>query len=300
MFFKSKPLVATHSSHFHPDDVCAVAVLDILLDGKYKLIRTRDLEMIKKADYVVDVGGIHDPKTNRFDHHQNGGAGKRENGAPYAAFGLVWKEFGEKLCGSKIVADKIDGKIVQPGDAMDNGINLVTPNIKDVYPYDFSDFLFSFNPTWNEDEKLRLIHFKKAVSYAVIMLKREIERKRQSEIGKEFTKESYQKAKDKRVVELSGSYPWREVLADYSEPLFVVYQNPEDRTWSAKSVPVNKDLYENRKQFPVSWGGKSGADLAAVTGVLDATFCHNGRFLVVAKSREGALKLAQLALESKE
>jgi len=36
--------------------------------------------------------------------------------------------------------------------------------------------------------------------------------------------------------------------------------------------------------------------LAKVTGVPDATFCHNGRFLAVAKSKEGALKLAEIAL----
>ena len=65
---------------------------------KYSLERTRDEERITKADYVFDVGGIYDPSINRFDHHQPGGAGKRENDIPYAAFGLVWKTYGPILC----------------------------------------------------------------------------------------------------------------------------------------------------------------------------------------------------------
>ena len=36
--------------------------------------------------------------------------------------------------------------------------------------------------------------------------------------------------------------------------------------------------------------------LQKVTGVEDAVFCHKGLFLAVAKSKEGAIKLAELAL----
>jgi uncharacterized UPF0160 family protein len=37
-------------------------------------------------------------------------------------------------------------------------------------------------------------------------------------------------------------------------------------------------------------------ELAQVTGVADAVFCHNKLFMAVAKSKEGAIKLAELAL----
>ena len=40
------------------------------------------------ADIVIDVGGQYDPDAGRFDHHQRGGAGERENGIPYSSFGL--------------------------------------------------------------------------------------------------------------------------------------------------------------------------------------------------------------------
>ncbi len=95
--FNRKKIAVTHCGSFHTDDVFACATLSLYFKKnnlKYKLIRTRDDNIIKKADYVFDVGGIYDPKIDRFDHHQYGGAGKRENNIPYASFGLVWKKFG--------------------------------------------------------------------------------------------------------------------------------------------------------------------------------------------------------------
>jgi uncharacterized UPF0160 family protein len=38
------------------------------------------------------------------------------------------------------------------------------------------------------------------------------------------------------------------------------------------------------------------AELAAVTGVPDAVFCHNARFIAAAVSFEGALTMARQAL----
>src|SRR3989338_11391159 len=106
-------VIATHNGVFHSDDVFAVASLLALLEATpavSTVIRTRDEDLIRKADFVVDVGGIYDAEKNRFDHHQEGGAGKRlsaragENTIPYAAFGLVWLKFGGQIAGSETVA----------------------------------------------------------------------------------------------------------------------------------------------------------------------------------------------------
>ncbi|MEK7088001.1 MAG: MYG1 family protein, partial [Patescibacteria group bacterium] len=40
------------------------------------------------------------------------------------------------------------------------------------------------------------------------------------------------------------------------------------------------------------------AKLAEVTGVPDAVFAHRNRFMAVARSKEGAIALAKLALQS--
>ncbi|HMA77996.1 MAG TPA: MYG1 family protein, partial [Candidatus Paceibacterota bacterium] len=86
--------IITHSGSFHPDDVFAVAALRLAhKEQDVNVIRTRDESVIAVGEWVVDVGGVHDPAAQRFDHHQPG-APVRENGIPYAAFGLVWQHIG--------------------------------------------------------------------------------------------------------------------------------------------------------------------------------------------------------------
>ena len=140
-----KPLIITHSGGFQPDDICAVASLSILLNGDFDLIRTRDKALFPTGDYVVDVGEEHDPSRNRFDHHQLGGAGAHESGIPYAAFGLVWKTYGEKVSGSKEIAGRLEKMLVEAVDADDVGM---VPTDKPKVPmYLFVDALYSFKPT---------------------------------------------------------------------------------------------------------------------------------------------------------
>ena len=52
-----------------------------------------------------------------------------------------------------------------------------------------------------------------------------------------------------------------------------------------------------RIQFPESWGGLRDADLQKVTGASTALFCHNARFLVVAKTKEDIIRLVEMTLQ---
>jgi uncharacterized UPF0160 family protein len=61
-------------------------------------------------------------------------------------------------------------------------------------------------------------------------------------------------------------------------------------------VPVSAESFDARADLPEAWAGLRDADLAAVTGVPDAGFCHNGRFIAAAKSFEGILEMARQAL----
>ena len=87
-----------------------------------------------------------------FDHHQPDGAGNRDNGIPYASFGLVWKKYGEKLCGSQEVADTIDERFVQPIDGPDNGVVIYEGRYEGVLPVTLQGLLYQFRPTWKEEE----------------------------------------------------------------------------------------------------------------------------------------------------
>jgi len=291
-FLNKKKILVTHSGTFHADDLFATATLSILFEGNIKVIRTRDPEIIEKADIVYDVGGIYDEKKNRFDHHQRGRAGDRTNGIPYSSFGLIWKTYGEKICGSKTVADKIDEKLVQPIDANDNGINLFEAS-HDIGPYTIQDALFSFRPSWKEEQD-HDSRFMDLVPFIEKIIKREIKKTTDNLEAKSIIRLIYDNTEDKRVLILDDNYPWFEYINEYSEPLYVV--SKKDNMWRAEAVRAEKYGFEVRKQFPENWAGKRDEEMVNETGVLDAVFCHNGRFLIVAKSKEGIMELVQKAL----
>ncbi len=291
-FFRKKKICVTHNGAFHADDLFATATLSILNNGNIKIIRTRDLKIIETGDYVYDVGGENDPERNKFDHHQEGGAGKRDNGTPYSSFGLVWKKFGEQICGSKDVASKIDEKLIQAIDANDNGINLF--EVKgEVAPYTIQDMFFNFRPSWKEEQDFDK-HFKELVPFVVKIINREIIKTRDSLEAESMVKMAYEKAEDKRVIILEDSYPWFEIINEYSEPLYII-SNKND-LWRAEAVRKEKYNFEVRKPFPSNWAGKRDDEMVKVTEVSDAVFCHNGRFLIVAKSKEGIMALVKKAL----
>lgn len=291
--FKKKKLLVTHNDTFHSDDVFATATLMILLKNNVKVVRTRDPEFFKKGDFVYDVGGEYNPDTNRFDHHQIGGSGVRANGIPYAAFGLIWKKYGEIICGSKQVADKIDAELVQAIDAEDNGLDTYTIN-GEVGPYIIQRLVNAFRPSWKEEENFDK-PFMELVFFIKKFLIRKITRSKASFEAENFIRDTYNKSEDKRIIVFEHKYPWRRFLLEYGEPIYVVI--PKSNKWNVYGVQKEKDSHEIRKQLPESWAGLRDEELVKITGVEDATFCHNGRFLVVAKSKEGAMLLAKKALE---
>jgi uncharacterized UPF0160 family protein len=265
---------------------------------KFEIIRTRDSEIIRTGDYVFDIGGIYNAEQNRFDHHQKGGAGKR-NEIEYASFGLVWKKFGIEICGNQKVVDMIDKKLAMPIDAFDNGIDLYKSNFENILPYTLQDVLSIFSPTSLEDMK-KDDQFLKALSWGKEILQREIKKATdQIEISKIIC-DFYNESKDKRLIvidkpKVSRFEIW-DALQNFPEPLFIIYGDNKD--WSVVAMRKEKNSFGNRKDFPESWGGVWREDLQKITGVSDALFCHKDLFLSGAKSKEGAIKLAQIAVES--
>lgn len=298
---KSKPLIITHSEAFQPDDVFAVAALRILLNGECDILRTREEALFSKGDYVVDVGGVYDPETNRFDHHQTGGAGKRENGIPYSAFALVWRTYGEQLCGSKTVADVIEKKLVVVIDMDDNGIPSFTSTCEDIEPYTIESLIYSLIPAWNEDHDVD-VHFLRAVNIAEVVLERLIIRENAKVEARAVVEEIYKNTKDKRLIVFNERVTWGDTLKDFPEPLFVVQPARDADKWRVETIGLGwgQEKFKNRKLLPVSWAGKRDLELQKETGVSDALFCHNLRFVAGAVSKEGAIKMAQLAIEAAE
>lgn len=63
--------IGTHNGNFHCDESLACAMLQMLPEGRdATIVRTRDPAELEQCDIVVDVGGVFDPATHRYDHHQ--------------------------------------------------------------------------------------------------------------------------------------------------------------------------------------------------------------------------------------
>lgn len=292
-------VVATHDGGFHADEVFAIAVLRAAL-GEFDLVRTRDADRQAAADLRVDVGGRSDAATGDFDHHQRGGAGERENGIPYASFGLVWRQFGPQLTDDEAVVRAVDERLVQGVDANDVGLRLsVAANDSGITPLSVSQAISAFNPPWDADvgDEQVSAAFERAVEFASSVLANELASARGLARADALVKEAIEAAEDPRIVVLSQGMPWhRPMLEKSSEALYAVY--PKKRGFAVQAVPARLGEFDNRKDFPAEWAGLEGEELAAVTGVADAIFAHNGRFYASAASLEGALALASVAADA--
>jgi uncharacterized UPF0160 family protein len=138
----------------------------------------------------------------------------------------------------------------------------------------------------------------KAFSFAKDILQREIKKANdQIKIAK-IIQDFYKKSEDRRIVVIDepkvSRYEIWDALQDFTEPLFAVYGDEDE--WRVVAMRKEISSFENRKDLPSLWGGLTEEKLQNTTGVSDATFCHRGLFLTGAKSKEGALKLAELAL----
>lgn len=283
--------IATHNGNFHADDVFSIAALKNIFPA-FNLVRTRDLEVIGKADVVIDVGGIYDPETGRFDHHQRGGAGERENGIPYSSFGLVWKKYGLEICGgNQDVANSVDSSLVSTIDAIDCGhVEGVSKGIS------LSQTISMFNPTWEEESHYDVC-FDEAVAFASRVLTRFIASASGGINAKSIVAKAIEQAEDPRVIVLEQYTPWKRTVHALSEDaLFMVYPSDSGQ-WRIQTVPVEPGSFENRKSLPKAWAGLSDKALQDVTQLDDAMFCHNGLFIGGAASFESTMKMAAMALE---
>lgn len=283
--------VVTHNGNFHADDVFSIAALKIIIPT-FKLIRTRDEEQIEAADIVIDVGGIYDADKGRFDHHQRGGAGARENGTPYSSFGLIWRKYGLEICeGSQDVANAVDDGLVSTIDAIDCGyVDGVPTGIS------LSQTISMFNPTWQEESNFDSC-FDEAVAFASRVLSRFIASASGGLNAKEIVAKAIESAEDPRLIILEQYTPWKKTVHNLSsEALYMIYPSHSGK-WIIQTVPVEPGSFEDRKSLPEAWAGLSGDEFKAVTEIDDAMFCHNGRFIAGSETFQSIMKMASIALQ---
>lgn len=295
-------IVVTHNGGYHADDVFACATLSLYFESTnqaFEIIRSRDADIIANADYVVDVGGEHTAESNRFDHHQPGGAGERDGGIPYAAFGLVWRHFGARLTEDQEITDRIDQKLVQPIDAVDNGIDITKNLHENIHPYTIHAVLGTFAPNWEEDFDINNA-FRQAVMFAKDIITREIAIVGANYRADQIIQNYYEQSEDKTIIVISDHAFERSLLVanmtEHPEPLLIVYPH-RSGDWHVATCRDSMDSFQSRISLPAEWGGLQGEELQEVSGVPDAAFCHQKLFLCGATTKDAALELAKLAKE---
>jgi uncharacterized UPF0160 family protein len=322
---KTLTTIATHSGTFHADDVFGVGVLMGVFPS-HTLIRTRKQALIEAADYVVDVGGTWDAATGRFDHHQRGFEGARPArdldgaivpGVGYASAGLVWSAFGHAYVNAWASAQcqtldepavaeivrSIDYSLVQYLDLVDTGQADVSPGI-----FGLSSLIAQLNTHWLEEKGLdhdgraRLLEtrFREAIAITRKFLDHAISKKNAQLCAME-TVRSAPRLLEGRVLHLNeGGMPWTHVVVhEMPEVMFVIYPDSEGDQYQIKTVPVEAGSFTARMDLPERWAGLRDAELAAVSGVADSVFCHLNLFIGGARSFEGAVQMAGLALTAR-
>ncbi len=69
----SEKVIGTHSGTFQADEAMGVWMLRQLPEYRNSnVVRSRDLKVLDPLDIVIDVGGVYDNASRRYDHHQRG------------------------------------------------------------------------------------------------------------------------------------------------------------------------------------------------------------------------------------
>ena len=238
----------THSGKFHADDVFSSALL-LSVNPEITIHRGSQVPEDFKG-IVFDIG------RGKYDHHQRDSR-IRENGVPYAAFGLLWEELGAEILGEEL-AEKFDEAFVQP---LDNNDNTGEKN-------ELATLIGNFNPPWDAQGGNDAAFFK-AVGVAGMILDNKLERyrgneradKRVEEILKQHQEEiasGKKPADEKQILVLPDYVPCQKYLSE-TDIAFVIF--PSNRGGYCIQ-PQKREYSLNYKcSFPESWLGLEKEEL---------------------------------------
>lgn len=284
--------VGTHNGKFHADELMATAILKEIFN--IELVRTRDKKILDELDIVYDVNG------GELDHHDTNKK-YRDDKMPFAACGLVWNKYGKDVLyfidptlkeeEIQSVFEYIDRSLLEGIDALDNGVKIDSGEIPLM---NISGVLSGFNPPWNCEDKDDEA-FAAALEVASAILRNKIDYKLSVLKAKNKVVSAYKNREFKEILVFDAYCPYSDTLKEIDknhEIYFVVFKGKDNYILqTVRGVDGN-----DRKKLPEAWLGKRGKDLADITGVPDAVFCHTGRFIASADSLEGIMKLANLAV----
>ena len=273
----------THGGKFHADDVFSAALL-LYLNPEIQI--SRGNQVPEDFDGLVfDIG------RGAYDHHQKDSR-IRENGVPYAAFGLLWEALGAEILGEEL-ALSFDETFVQP---LDNNDNTGEKN-------ELASLIGNFNPAWDAEGGTDEAFFQ-AVSVAGMILENKFERCRGNERADRRVEEILAEqeraikageipAENRQILILPEFVPCQKHLSE-TEMAFVIF--PSNRGGYCIQ-PQKREYSLNYKcSFPSAWLGLENEELEAASGIAGAVFCHKGGFLMTTETLEEAVQAAKISL----
>ncbi|MFS7961682.1 putative metal-dependent protein hydrolase [Helianthus anomalus] len=319
--------VGTHNGTFHCDE--ALGCYMIKLTSKFhaaQIIRTRNLQVLDTLDAVLDVGGVYDPSSDRFDHHQKGFSEILGDGfgTKLSSAGLVYKHYGVEIIAKTVQLDEghpdvhrlflaVYRNFVEAVDAIDNGINQYETDQLPRYVNNttLSSRISRLNLNWydedqspeKEDEAFQhamtlagnefmdCIHFhaKSWLPARLVVMECLAARKNIDSSGE--------------IMLLTRSCPWKLHIFDLEvemkvDPVlkYVIYQDDRNNRWRVQAVAVSPDKFESRKPLPFHWRGLTDDHLSDVAGISGCIFVHTSGFIGANKTYEGALAMARASL----
>lgn len=264
----------THSGKFHADDVFSTALLKYL---------NPDIEFFR-AGKIMGVGYkeedtkiIYDIGMGRFDHHQENSE-VRPNGIPYAAFGLLWREFGHYIASEQLV-EKFDREFVSHLDYTDN-TGILNP---------ISVYISSFMPSYDDDQSPDNVekHFWKAVDAAKNILRGCFKQLQDEDRAITEVTKALEES-DGNIVVLKRFVPFGSVLTP-STAKFVVYPSLRGG-YSGKAI--SSDDGTLKCSFPEEFLDREWVE-SNTPGI---TFCHKERFMISGTTVEDVVNACTKAM----
>lgn len=296
--------LVTHSGGFHADELLSSVVLTRLFPDA-EIVRSRSSEWITPAKdrIIYDVGGDYAPEQRIFDHHQRN-APLREDEQPYSSFGLIWKHYGrDYLAQAGIPAEHIDGLhasfdkgFVLPIDLVDNGA--LSPSIAGpLAGMTLPALLETLKPVFDDStENAETEAFHRAMTVARSFVEARIARSAAKLRAEAVVQTAIQATGEGKVLVLPMGMPFMSVVKKSGADHLLFVCAPRGKDWSLTGIRLHDEGFELRADLPASWAGLTNGDLEKASGVEGATFCHNGRFIAAAKTREAVLALADIAV----
>jgi len=297
--------LVTHSGGFHADELLSSVILTRLFPDA-ELIRSRDKAWITPGEgrIIYDVGGQFDAKARIFDHHQKPNP-LREDGQPYSSFGLIWAQYGRDFLRALDVPEhdvekihaSFDRGFVLPVDLLDNGAVDASAAGPLFSGLTLPALLESLKPAFDDrEEGADDRAFAAAVPVARAFVEARIRRSAAKYRAEAMVLAAIEAAGEGRILELPMGMPFRAGVeaAGADHLLFVVH--PRGSDWALTTIRTGDDTFATRADLPAAWAGLTDEALEAASGVPGAKFCHNGRFIAVASSRDAIVAMAELAV----